>query len=72
MWGNCEFRFCILTSSFLKNSRCKWEEALNAFEALHKSTPDCYACQMYIERIHAFMKSPPDKNWDGVYTHLVK
>ncbi len=49
-----------------------WTAAEERFTALQRKSPDTYLYQLYLERIAAFKENPPDKNWDGTYTHLHK
>lgn len=50
----------------------KWSEAEKSFTALKKAYPTIYLYQLYLERTHNFQKSPPPKDWDGVYIHTHK
>jgi len=42
------------------------------FSALAAKYTNQKLYSMYQERCASFMKNPPDKNWDGVYTHISK
>ncbi len=47
----------------------RWQEAISAFEAVSELVCDDVPSQLYIDRCHAFMRSPPPDNWNGVFTH---
>ncbi len=50
----------------------KWEEAIAAFEAalaLNKEDAASWAC---IKRCRIFMTTPPEPDWDGVFSHTSK
>ena len=49
-----------------------WPLAKKEFGALRKSHPEVYLYQLYLERIMAFMKTPPPEDWNGVYIHSHK
>ncbi|MDR3441571.1 MAG: CHASE2 domain-containing protein [Legionella sp.] len=49
-----------------------WSSAQKKFGMLKRKFPDVYVYQMYLERIKLFIKTPPNKNWKGVYVHLNK
>ncbi len=42
----------------------KFEEAIHQFKNIEKD----YLSELYIQRCHDFLKNPPDKYWDGIYT----
>ncbi len=46
----------------------KWNDALNLFEEIRQSFEDDKILQIYSERCKIFLNSPPDENWDGVFT----
>lgn len=53
-------------------SEHQWKKALKFFnEALH-ILPDDGPSKTYVARCDEFMKKPPSKNWDGVYTFKTK
>ncbi len=49
----------------------EWDLAMKLFKKLEKSAPNSL-CALYLARIKQFKQTPPDKNWDGVFTHEVK
>jgi adenylate cyclase len=49
-----------------------WDLAELQFINLQKLNPQRYLYEMYAKRIVYFRLSPPDKGWDGVYTHESK
>ncbi|MEM7016192.1 MAG: adenylate/guanylate cyclase domain-containing protein [Pseudomonadota bacterium] len=49
-----------------------WQDAQTAFAELREQYPQIRLYQLYQERIAAYLESPPDDNWDGVYTLLEK
>lgn len=49
-----------------------WKKAKKAFGALAKAYPDVHVYELYLERINALIESPPEKDWDGVFTHSKK
>nr|WP_284498330.1 adenylate/guanylate cyclase domain-containing protein [Legionella maioricensis] len=49
-----------------------WLAAEIKFTELHSQNPELYLYQLYLERILIFKKTPPPKDWDGVYAHLHK
>lgn len=44
-----------------------WTDARNAFEAALRLLPGDYPTQLHIERIRAYMETPPPDDWDGVF-----
>ncbi len=46
-------------------------EALSIFEFLHEKQPSMLY-QLYMERIHAFIETPPPADWDGVFIATTK
>jgi adenylate cyclase len=49
-----------------------WEPAKKAFQQLQLSEPDSRLYDLYLQRIAHFQESPPDSDWDGVFTHESK
>ena len=50
----------------------QWRKALKHFNESLAILPDDGPSQTYIKRCEEFMKKPPSKNWDGVYTFKTK
>ncbi len=50
----------------------KFKEAVTSFKKGLEAKPDDGPCQIYIERCEMFIKTPPDVNWDGVFTMTTK
>jgi len=50
----------------------KWQAALIEYSKLKKQAPGDKVLEIYAERCHQYMSSPPENNWDGIYTHLSK
>jgi adenylate cyclase len=50
----------------------QWRRALKCFKESLTILPDDGPSQTYIKRCEEFMKKPPSKNWDGVYTFKTK
>ncbi len=44
----------------------EWRDAQRAFEAALGLLPGDYPCLLHLERIRAYMQTPPPENWDGV------
>ena len=44
-----------------------WREAMTAFEAALRTGPGDGPSTMYLERCRIYEKTPPPKNWDGVW-----
>ena len=49
-----------------------WDRAGSLFEELRRCSPDQLLYTLYLQRIATFRQSPPEADWDGVYTHLEK
>lgn len=49
-----------------------WGRAEEALRALLEDEPGCYLYALYLERIAFFRATPPDPDWDGVFTHETK
>ncbi|HHT0593706.1 TPA: CHASE2 domain-containing protein [Legionella anisa] len=49
-----------------------WSSAEKKFAMLKTKFPDVYLYQLYLERVKAFMETPPPENWDGIYMHQHK
>lgn len=50
----------------------KWEEAIAEFEAVMAMNKEDGASWTYIKRCRIFMATPPDPEWDGVFSHTSK
>lgn len=50
----------------------RWEEARAGFEEAFRLNGHDAASAALIHRCQAFIVNPPDKDWDGVYTHTSK
>ena len=49
-----------------------WKDGLDFFESVLKIDPEDGPSRLYRERVLECMKNPPPKDWDGVFTFLVK
>jgi adenylate cyclase len=56
---------------FLYRSQ-SWNQAEEMLRRLEEDEPDCYLYQLFQDRIDHFRESPPDADWDGVFTHETK
>ncbi|MCP3851910.1 MAG: adenylate/guanylate cyclase domain-containing protein [Gammaproteobacteria bacterium] len=50
----------------------KWQAALIEYSQLKEQAPNDKVLEIYTERCHQYISNPPEKNWDGIYTHLSK
>ena len=50
----------------------QWKKALQCFQEGLIIVPDDGPTKTYVERCEEFIKKPPSKNWDGVYTFKSK
>lgn len=50
----------------------EWNQAFKIFSELNFSHPQEKLYTLYLRRIEEFIKTPPPKNWDGVYIHTSK
>jgi adenylate cyclase len=50
----------------------KWTKSMHLFEEILERNPDDTPSKIYVERCQTFRKSPPPKDWDGVYTRTSK
>jgi adenylate cyclase len=50
----------------------QWKKGLQAFEDCHQGCPQDAVFPLYAERCRQFLKNPPPRNWDGVYTFTQK
>jgi len=50
----------------------QWKKAKDSFLKGLKIVPDDGPSEVYVKRCEDFMKKPPSKKWDGVYTFNVK
>lgn len=49
-----------------------WQQAHTIITMLHQQYPDKLLFQLYLERINEYIETPPDSNWDGVFTYSTK
>ena len=49
-----------------------WDAAERILKELLSIEPDCYLYQMYLDRIAIFRETPPEADWDGVFTYMTK
>lgn len=49
-----------------------WSSANDIFLELSQNYPDRKLYSLYIERITIYLNTPPEINWDGVFTHTSK
>jgi len=56
---------------FLYRSQ-SWDQAEEMLRRLLEDEPDCYLYKLYLDRIAHFRESPPEADWDGVFTHETK
>lgn len=49
-----------------------WSQAQKEFTQLAEKYPDRKLYKLYLERIKVYITTPPDSNWDGVFTHTSK
>jgi adenylate cyclase len=47
--------------------KCDWKGALKVFDRVLKLDPNDQPSRVYIQRCVEFIKTPPPKDWDGVY-----
>jgi len=50
----------------------QWKKAISFFEKALEIVPDDGPSSTYIDRCKHYMKNPPSKKWDGVYTFKTK
>ncbi|MDO9105642.1 MAG: adenylate/guanylate cyclase domain-containing protein [Methylovulum sp.] len=50
----------------------QWDSASAIFNSLSAQYPDDKLYTLYLERIGIYRLSPPDADWDGVFTHTSK
>jgi adenylate cyclase len=50
----------------------RWNQAIQAFEAVLGIEPNDTPSKIYIQRCTDYSKSPPPEDWDGVYTMIKK
>ncbi|HIF67771.1 MAG TPA: response regulator [Deltaproteobacteria bacterium] len=50
----------------------QWKKGLQAFEDCHQGCPQDAVFPLYAERCRQFLKNPPPRNWDGIYTFTQK
>jgi adenylate cyclase len=53
-------------------SEHQWRKARTVFKEALKIVKDDGPCLTYVNRCEEFMKKPPSRNWDGVYTFKSK
>jgi len=56
---------------FLYRSQ-SWDQAEEMLHRLLEDEPDSYLYHLYLQRIAHFRESPPETDWDGVFTHETK
>jgi len=56
---------------FLYRSQ-SWNQAEEMLRRFLEEEPDCYLYKLYLDRIEHFRESPPEPDWDGVFTHETK
>lgn len=49
-----------------------WDAAEMNFLSLQRSSRAPGLYKIYVDRVAQFRRSPPPRNWDGVYTHSIK
>lgn len=49
-----------------------WSNANDMFLELTQNHPDRKLYKLYLERTKIYLKTPPEVNWDGVFTHTSK
>ncbi|MBF95014.1 MAG: adenylate/guanylate cyclase domain-containing protein [Myxococcales bacterium] len=49
-----------------------WDDARQAFQQAVGLNPADKVSQLYLDRCHAFISSPPDEDWDGVWVMKTK
>jgi len=49
-----------------------WKQAKSAFIALSELQPEKQLFKLYLVRIHEYLLTPPEDDWDGVFTHKSK
>ena len=65
-----QVKFCgEFTKGFRFYLEQRWDEAINIFQNLQLDYGRDVPCEMYIKRCEEYKKTPPPKDWDGVY-HL--
>jgi len=52
---------------FLLYLERQWKEALEGYEALHKTHPEDPLVKLYLERCRELLTHPPSNDWDGVH-----
>jgi tetratricopeptide (TPR) repeat protein len=50
----------------------KWDDAIKAFEMALKIEPNDGPSKLYLERTQNYKQSPPNDDWDGVFTMTTK
>jgi adenylate cyclase len=50
----------------------RWDKSEATFYQLHELKPDDKLSKIYLERIEHYRETPPEDNWDGVFTHTSK
>jgi adenylate cyclase len=53
-------------------SEHQWKKAMKFFQEALQILPDDGPSKTYVGRCNEFMKKPPSRNWDGVYTFKTK
>ena len=60
------------TQGFQLYKKQSWDPAISKFKECLKVYPDDDAAKLYIDRCNELKKSPPGKDWDGVYVFTTK
>ena len=50
----------------------QWQQAYNLFQELEKRSDHPALYQLYMQRVRANLKTPPGKDWDGIFIHTSK
>ena len=62
----------MLTKALIAYRNQDWQQAENQFNTLKLISSNSLFYNLYIERIENFKLHPPEKDWDGVFTHKTK
>ncbi len=62
----------MLTKALIAYRNQDWQQAENLFNTLKLISSNSLFYNLYIERIENFKLHPPEKDWDGVFTHKTK
>ena len=50
----------------------QWQQAYSLFQELKKRSDNPVLYRLYMQRIRGYIKTPPRKDWDGIYVHNSK